>query len=29
VYHMLKTGWVKVSQTDVGNLFYDFGVANC
>ncbi len=24
VYHMKETGWVKVSQTDVGPLHYEY-----
>ena len=24
VYHMMETGWVKVSQTDVGDLHYQY-----
>lgn len=24
VYHMLETGWVKVSSTDVGQLHYQY-----
>ena len=24
VYHMMETGWVKVSQTDVGELHYKY-----
>lgn len=24
VYHMMETGWVKVSQTDVGPLHYQY-----
>ncbi len=24
VYHMMETGWVKVSSSDVGPLYYDY-----
>jgi hypothetical protein len=24
VYHMKETGWVKISQTDVGELYYKY-----
>ncbi len=24
VYHMRETGWVKISNTDVGPLYYEY-----
>eukprot|EP00053_Salpingoeca_punica_P012478 m.111685 g.111685 ORF g.111685 m.111685 type:complete len:272 (+) comp15956_c0_seq1:74-889(+) len=29
IYHMKETGWVKISASDVGPLYYDYNLAMC